>query len=325
MKNIIINSIKIIIAAILAILLAQLLELEFAIATGIVAILTIQPTKKETVATALGRLYAFIVALVIAYVSFSFIGYNVTAFFVYLVFFIVMCQIFKWYSAMAMNSVLISHFVTFGRMDMTAVCNEVLIFVIGVGIGILANLHLRKKVDYIEELKSKTDAQIVKILKRMSERILNKDLSDYNGECFQVLNRQLAEAQHVAELNYKNQFQKGDIFDQEYISMRDRQRHVLYEMYKDVRFLYGTPGTAKRIADFLRDTAEVFDKDNDALALMEQFQEMNQYMKSQPLPVTREEFEDRARLFSLMCNLEEFLQIKMEFSKKYQKKPRFHS
>ena len=317
MKNIIINSSKIIIAAILAIVLAQFLKLEFAIAAGIVAILTIQPTKKETVATALGRLYAFIVALVIAFLSFSIFGYNTTAFFVYLVFFIIICQIFKWYSAMAMNSVLISHFVTFGSMNMETVKNEVLIFAIGVGIGVIANLHLRKKVDYIEKLKKETDAQIVKILERMSKRILDKDLSDYNGECFQVLNRQLSQAQQVAELNYKNQFQKDDVFDQEYISMRDRQRHVLYEMYKDVRRLNSTPGTAQKISTFLSDMAKVFDKDNDAIALMEEFQEMSQYMKSQPLPVTREEFEDRARLFSLLCNLEDFLQIKLEFSKKH--------
>ncbi len=318
MKNIIINSFKIITAAILAIVLAQLLKLEFAISAGIVAILTIQPTKKETVATALGRLYAFIVALAIAYVSFSLIGYNVRAFFVYLVFFIVACQVFKWYSAMAMNSVLISHFVTLGSMSMAAVKNEVLIFVIGVGIGILANLHLRKRKDYIEKLKSETDAQIVKIVKRMSERIVNKDLSDYNGECFQVLNRQITEAQQVAEQNYKNQFQTDDIFDQEYVAMRDRQRHVLYEMYKDVRRLNSTPGTAQRISEFLSEMAKVFDKDNDAVVLMEQLEDMSAYMKSQPLPVTREEFEDRARLFGLLCNLEEFLQIKAEFAKRYQ-------
>lgn len=317
MKNVIVNSTKIIIAAILAIKLAQLLKLEFAISAGIVAILTIQPTKKETLSTALGRLYAFIVALVIAYVSFSMIGYNVTAFFVYLFFFILACQIFKWYSAMAMNSVLISHFVTLGSMDSMALRNEILIFTIGVGIGIAANLHLRKKKDVIEGLKHDTDVQIVKIVKRMSERILDKDLSDYNGECFQVLNRQLAEAQQIAELNYKNQFQSNDIYDQEYFEMRDRQRHVLYEMYKDVQRLNGTPETAKKISDFLREMATVFDENNNAISLMEQLQEMNCYMKSQPLPMSREEFEDRARLFSMMCNLEEFLQIKIEFSQKY--------
>ena len=66
MKQIFINTIKISIAAILAILLAKLLHLEFAVSAGIVAILSVQPTKKETLRTALSRFLAFTVALVIS-------------------------------------------------------------------------------------------------------------------------------------------------------------------------------------------------------------------------------------------------------------------
>ena len=48
-----INSIKIITATKLAVLTAQLLKLDFAIsAKGIVAVLSVQPTKKETLNTA---------------------------------------------------------------------------------------------------------------------------------------------------------------------------------------------------------------------------------------------------------------------------------
>ena len=42
-----INSIKIITATILAVLTAQLLKLDFAISAGIVAILSLQPIKKK--------------------------------------------------------------------------------------------------------------------------------------------------------------------------------------------------------------------------------------------------------------------------------------
>lgn len=47
-----INPIKIITATILAVLTAQLLKLDFAISAGIVAVLSVQPTKKETLNTA---------------------------------------------------------------------------------------------------------------------------------------------------------------------------------------------------------------------------------------------------------------------------------
>ena len=177
MKRILINSIKVSLAVIIAVGLATLLNLEFAISAGVVAILTIQPTKKETIRTATGRLIAFIVALAIAFVCFSVFGFTKQAFLIYIIPYIFVCHIFKWNSAIAMNSVLVSHFVSLGAMDAASIANEVLIFAIGVGIGIIANLHLRKKVDYIEEMKRATDEQIVKILHRMSERIINKDIS----------------------------------------------------------------------------------------------------------------------------------------------------
>jgi uncharacterized membrane protein YgaE (UPF0421/DUF939 family) len=155
-RNTIVNSIKIILAAIIAIIIVSLLKLEFAISAGIVAILTIQPTKKETVKIAMGRLCAFAVALVLAYVCFLMLDFTIVAFFVYLFVYIFVCQMFSWNSAMAMNSVLISHFITAGSMDRYTVGNELAIFIIGVGCGIIANLHLRKRVDFIEKLKMET-------------------------------------------------------------------------------------------------------------------------------------------------------------------------
>ena len=102
-----------------------------------------------------------------------------------------------------------------------------------------------------------------------------------------------------------------------YIAMREKQCHVLYEMYKNARKINTTPQTAEVISLFLKRMSEVFRKDNDGKQLMEQFRAMDYDMKSRPLPVARAEFEDRARLFVLMRSIEEFIQIKMEFAEKY--------
>ena len=60
--------------------------------------------------------------------------------------------------------------------------------------------------------------------------------------------------------------------------------------------------------------SEVFEKGNDGRALMKEFLQMDECMKSKPLPVERKEFEDRARLFALMRDIEEFIGIKVEFA-----------
>ena len=247
-KATIFNTIKFTSAAILAIVIATALRLDYAVSAGIVAILSIQPTKRETVKTAIGRLLAFLCALLIAFVCYGLLGYTLWSFGIYLLLYIFVCQILGWYSSMAVNSVLVSHFLTAGIMDITTILNECGIFFIGVSIGLLANMHLRKNVDYIEELKESTDNQIRKILHRMSERILDSDISDYNGDCFLILWDSIRKAKNVAEENYNNQLGKGDVYDKEYIYMRESQCQVLYEMYKNVRHIHTTPITEKKIS-----------------------------------------------------------------------------
>lgn len=318
-KDVLIQAAKVVLAAVLAICFAEILRLKYAISAGIVAILSIQPTKTETVKTALGRFYAFISALVLAGVCFGLFGVHLSSFFLFLALYILVCQIFGWHAAMAMNSVLISHFVSEGAMTFPTIMNEVLIFLIGVVAGIVANLHLHKRERYIRELEQSADGQIVKILTRMSERIVNRDISDYNGDCFVVLERMIRKAKDAAEVDYKNQFRKDDTYDVDYLKMREAQCEVLFEMYKSARALGSSPATAKKVSDFMALMANAYARENDGTMLMKLFQEMDKDMKGQPLPVTREEFEDRARLFILMRYMEEFLQIKIDFAKKYGK------
>ena len=314
MKFIITNTVKITVAAVIAILCAQALKLDFAVSAGIVAILSVQPTKKETLRTALARLLAFAVALVISITLFNLLGFTVPVFFLYLLIFILVCQWRKWISAMAMDSVLISHFLSFGKTGPAEIKNEILLFVLGVAFGILVNLLLHKKTDYIEELKKQTDNQIKQALHRMALRIQNPALADYyNGSCFVSLNESIFTAKKQAEENYNNQFSKKDTFDSCYLDMREKQTRILYEMFKAARALHTTPTTAALLSDFLEKVSNEYHKDNDVKALLEELALIHDKMKAHPLPQTRTEFEDRANLFILMERLKEFLQIKHDF------------
>ena len=315
MNQIFINTLKISVAAVLAILLAMGLRLEFAVSAGIVAILSVQPTKKETLRTALSRFLAFAVALVISVLLFNLLGFTLYVFFIYLALFILVCQWRGWTSAMAMDSVLISHFLNFGKTGPAEIINEILLFVIGVGFGILVNIFLHKKTNYIEELKAQTDEKIKLVLHRMSLRILNPDFADYDGSCFASLNESLFTAKKQAEENFNNQFTIKDTYDTHYLLMRENQTRVLYEMFKCVRQIKTVPATAQMVADFLEKVSVEYHKDNDVQSLLAELSEIMEKMKAVPLPKTRLEFEDRANLFMLLERAKEFLEIKRGFLK----------
>lgn len=306
---------KIIIAAILAILTAKLLNLDFAISAGIVAILSIQPTKKETIQTALSRAYAFASSLIISFFCFKIFDFTTTAFFIFLFIYILLCYFLKWYSAMAMNSVLISHFISLNNFGFAEVKNEVLLFVIGVSFGIGANLFLRKKTDKIEMLKNEADEQIKQILHRMSLRIMDLDFSEYSGKCFTCLDNAITEAKIFAKENANNQFFKKNDYDTQYIQMRENQKDVLYEIYKCIIELKTVPSTAKTVSDFFEKVSVEYEKNNDVLSLIEELNTIHSKMKSTPLPTKRSEFEDRALLFIILKRLNEFLELKKEFIK----------
>lgn len=302
-----INSLKTSIAVAASIIIAELLGLQFAISAAIVAILTIAPTKKETVSIAIKRLLAYISALFIAFVIFKIGGINNISFTIYVFLYAMICHMNKWQAALAMNSVLIGHFLSFGAMGPKEVVNEIGIFAVGVGIGIIANLTLHKDADSIAALKNQSSDAMAHILDRMAERIQKNDLEDYDGICLVKLDRLLADAEAVAEENNKNTFKSGPDQDMIFIESRKKQYYLLVEMYKDVKDLKTTPQTSTAIIDYISAVSDSLRmKGSGREYLLSRFAELDQELKKKPLPVTRQEFEDRARLYSFMRSLEEF-------------------
>jgi uncharacterized membrane protein YgaE (UPF0421/DUF939 family) len=313
MENALFNSLKITAAAIAAVLLSELFSLDNAISAGIIAILTILPTKKETLRTAGSRLAAFVIALVTAFLSFHLCGFDNRGFFVYLAGFILICQIFGWYSAMAMDSVIISHFLTFGDMSGMHLINEILLFGIGVGIGILANLHLHGDPVKMEKYRRETDHEITMILRHMAERLPQEEKSDYNCDCFQRLDEAIFRAEDTARTNAGNQILHTGTYDLQYLAMRKTQRQILMNMDQIVRRIHSTPSTLQTIADFLMKITKEYEEANPVMDLLTELDEITRRMKRTPLPSTRTEFEDRAMLYSLLACIHEFLSVKAEF------------
>ncbi len=248
----------------------------------------------------------------IAFCCYRVLEFNLTAFCLYLLVFLIFCRLLGFYSAMAMDSVLISHFLTMGNMDVHSVLNEAGLFLIGTLMGIAVNLTLRKDSKKTEELMQKTDEKIRHILLRASERIMDADLKDYDGTCLVELDDLLDKSYKQALTDYKNDLIDPVDIDLKYIGMRRKQGEILSEIYRNVSEIKTTPDTAATISAFLRKISEQYGRENDVTGLLDETYKMILRFKELPLPETREEFEDRARLFVLMRSIADFLKIKKE-------------
>ena len=123
--------------------LAMLLHLQYAATAGVICILSLMGTKMETLRIARGRLLALATGTLMAAACYHALGFSLLGFTVYLFIFAVMCYACRWGYAVTLVSVLMSHFMAYGEMTVPLLANEGLLFLIGTGVGILVNLHLR--------------------------------------------------------------------------------------------------------------------------------------------------------------------------------------
>lgn len=313
----ILKAFKIALAAVLSILTANLLGLSYAITAGIITVLSIQNTKRETLQTARDRGLAFLCALILSYLCFRWLGFSVIAFILYLFLFALLCLSVGWGQAIAMDSVLISHFLTEQRFDSAMILNELLVFVIGTFYGILINLHLRKKEAEFDRLSKLVDDEIKGIIHRMAENIRREDKTNYHSDCFVRLEDKIHAAKECALRNWNNTLWGSSAYGLDYIRMRENQSRVLKNIYDSIVRITMLPTQTMQVAAFFEEIEAQYHRDNDVEELLKLLEKMLADMKLETLPQSREEFEARALLFYTLMQLEEFLTLKNKFVLSY--------
>lgn len=221
-------------SAAVAIAVASAIHLQFSATAGIIAILSLMGTKRETMKVALGRLMAYGAALLIAFVCFSLFGDGLLAFGIYLFVFASLCYACSWGYATAMISVLISHFMGTGGMTWTQVGNESLLFLIGTTCGILTNLHLHPDERRLDALLRQADEQMRTALRALAEA------ADARNPLI-LLGETLRQADEWAAKNAENSLTDAPTREIHYINMRRQQRRILLQVTQDAQKVQGHP------------------------------------------------------------------------------------
>ncbi len=296
-----------------SIILADVLGLLYSPSAGIMTLLTIQDTSKETIAISLKRVAAFLIATLLAFGVFQVAGYHAVSYGIFLLLFIAVCQFLKLNEAISTNAVLVTHYLLEGHMDISLIINEALLLFIGAGIGTLLNLYIPGKVKEIRRMQHTLEEDLKTVLMRMSQYILKDDKSDYTGTCFDKLLADISEGEKHAYAYMNNTFFQESKYFMEYMQMRRQQCMVLKDIYKKIVSINAVPVQAERISAFIHSISINFGESNNAQELLTELNELMKEMKETTLPSTREEFENRAVLYLILMDLEYFLQLKKEF------------
>lgn len=304
---------KIAIGSMAAVIIAGVLNLSYVTSAGVITLLSIQNTKRETVFVMLKRVAAFFVAVLIAFASFSILGYEPLALGVFLLLFVGTCQLCSFQDAIAMNTVLVTHFYVEQSMSRAWIQNEMMLLLVGAGIGVLLNLYIPDNSSVIRKAQREIEGAMKGILGRMSSVLLQESKEHYDGTCFLELDEMLARAYKEAVANRDNRLLTDTRYYLNYMNMRMAQTYILKRIYENICLLNTVPSQTYAVSQFIRKISEHFRESNNAVALLERLEELKQEMKEEALPVTREEFENRAVLYRILYDLEEFLEEKRRF------------
>lgn len=305
---------KIAIGSAVAIFLADLLGLSYSTSAGIITLLTIQDTSRETIVISAKRVCAFLLATALAYMIFHLLGYHVFSYGIFLFLFIACCGPLHLGNAVSINAVLVTHYLMEKNMAFSMIGNEALILVIGAGIGTVLNLYMPGKSREIRAMQYQLEEDLRNVLLRMSEYIRKEERSDYTGNCFDKLQADIDAGKKQAFAYMNNTFFQESKYFLVYMNMREQQMVVLRDIYKKIISMRTILPQTNRVSELLHEIAVTFGESNNARELLAKREEVLTQMKDSGLPVTRQEFEDRAVLYGILMDLEYFLQLKKEFA-----------
>lgn len=310
--NIALKAAKIAVGSTIAILLAYALHLNYAVAAGIITLLTLQDTKKATLVVAGKRILAFLLAMALSFMIFHLAGYHALAFGVFLLLFAGSCLILGWQDAIPVNAVLATHYLLDQSMALSVLLNESLLMVIGVGIGILLNLYIPKNVNLIRSKQREIEDSLKAALSRMADA-LESPQEQSAEDLLEVLKSHIDQGREHSHRNRNNTlFQESDYFVG-YMEMRDEQYYVLKEISEKISTIRTATPQALEVAGFVRNIVDSLSESQNTKRLLDQEKLLLTEFKESPLPTDRDEFESRAVLYVVLMNFRIFLKMKKRF------------
>ena len=310
--NILQRTIKIVGATLLATFLAQIMGLEFATAAGVIAILSILDTRRATLKVAWQRLLSTLLALALAYVSFSLLGFNLWALGVFLALYAPLA--YRWDLAVGLtpSTVLVTHLLTKASLATQLLLNELGLFVIGALVAMAFNLYMPSRSREIMEVHEKVENLLRDILLRFRDFLLTGDGRN-EGLLIQELDQSLARARKLVYQERHNQVFYQTNQEVLYFDMRLAQKRILANIAEDMNTFHCQSEEGIILANLFEQVALQISKDNPATQLLEEIASYSQLFRERDLPKTREEFETRALLFQVLKDLESFIQLKVDY------------
>lgn len=305
------------ISATVALVIANLFDVQYATVAAVIAILSIQDTKKKALIVGRNRVVACIIAIFLSIGIFKILGQNPITFGIFLLIFIPITSKFNIAEGMVPAVVLSTHLLIAGELNSYWIINELLITFIGVGIASIANLFMPSLRSEFNEDKEYIEKSYKIILYKMANSLVSYTVDIDEEIIMNELENRLTEAVNRAYKIASNNLLNTDSYYIDYMNMRKIQFDIIKKLRSHFEKFYMSFEQTFMISKFTKSVASQIKDSNDCLDLLEELEVLKEDFKKMALPKTREEFENRAQLLQFLNDMEDLLRIKRNFILSY--------
>lgn len=306
---------KIAVGSSLAIYTAGLLRLEFASSAGIVTLLTLATTKKGTLRLSVTRLVTFALVAVLTYVTFIPIHSEWIAYGLFIFLVVLVCEMMDWRAAVSTNAVIGTHFLTTLDFSPGFLLNEFLLVATGIVFASLLNLFhdIRGQKEVFSQNIGEVEERLRTLLEEVANYLAREPAGRNAWKDAAALEERLRELMMDAGEYEGNTFGEDASYYARYFEMRLTQCRILHNLHYEMRKIKEVPAQAEVIVSYIRYMSRYVTERNEPDQQLHYLDQLFLRMKEEPLPASREEFENRAVLYHILMDLEEFLSVKKKF------------
>ncbi len=297
-------------AAVAAIYLAYLTGLHSPESAGLLAILGIEVTKRKGISVALKRLFASLLGLLFATFLFSLLGYHVWV----IGFFILVA--YPIFARMGISegtvtgSVVMLHLYINQSVSVSAVWNEVLLLVIGLGTATLINIiYMPKENPHLLACKKKVEDSFSAIFLHFAAYLRDNTII-WDGKELLEAGEAIEEGSELARRSLDNTlFSIGETYWRVYFYMRGEQLDSIHRMTGLIAQVYQTLPQGELVATIFEELSVLVKEEYYSGRSEQELNVLERRYKEMPLPSTREEFEVRAAILQLNLELRQYLSV----------------
>lgn len=306
------RTMKTAVGAAIAIYIAQLLQLDYYVSAGILAILCIQPTKKKSIRAAFSRFIASLIGIVYALVFFEGIAYNPAMIGVLILLFIPVLVSLKLSDGFISSSVILMHIYDSKTLTLDLFFNEIVLMAVGFGTALAVNVYMPSIEKKLDDYRNQIEALYSTIFSEVAN-YLRQGESSWSGAELVESEKLVKKAKALAYQDVENHVTRLENKYYRYFDMREQQLDIIERILPKITELPVEVGQSHLVAEFLEDLAAHVHSGNTAAQYLGKLDEVKVEFAKMPLPDNHQKFIAMAALYQVIEEMESYLEIKSTY------------